>query len=277
MAMITVQVWDATGNKRQEVELPDDAPVEETARVTSALASSALGDPVVVGAQSYAGTASPYTFNGLVRHYFLREQPSHGDLQIQLLPKEARAEDSHDVAKRLRERLVPVATSLGAAIQVVEVPPGPPVLQTLVAEVYGPDPDERLRLARAVRSTFEATPGVVDVDWYVESERSKWRLDVDSEKAAVAGLTAADVAAVVRMAGAGAAVGLLHDPVAREDVPIVLRLPRDARGSSASRANRGRARPDRQQQPVSQALGGSHRPFQCARTPDEPGRPFEAA
>jgi multidrug efflux pump subunit AcrB len=105
------------------------------------------------------------------------------------------------------------------------------VLQTLVAEVYGPDPQRRLELAQQVRSTLEKTPGVVDVDWYVESAHQAWRLDVDPEKAASAGLRTTDVAAVVRMAGSGATTGQLHDPDAREDIPIVLRLPREDRGS----------------------------------------------
>jgi multidrug efflux pump subunit AcrB len=213
------------------VRMPDDAPLEATARTASALADEALRDPQVVSAESYAGTASPYTFNGLVRHYFLRQAPSQADLQIQLVPKEDRWEQSHTIAKRLRGALEPVAARLGATIQVVEVPPGPPVLQTLVAEVYGPDPAARLRLAGQVRSIFEKTPGVVDVDWYVESPQPTWRLDVDPDKVAAAGLSAADVAAVVRMAGAGMPVGLLHDPQAREDVPVVLRLPPEARGS----------------------------------------------
>jgi len=233
LGLVTVKMlpFDNKSELQVVVRLPDDAPVEETARVVSALADEALRDPVVVAAQSYAGAPSPYTFNGLVRHYFLRELPNQGDLQIQLLPKEERSEQSHDVAKRLRTKLVPIAAALGATVQVVEVPPGPPVLQTLVAEVYGPDPDERLRLAAGVKSVFDTTPGVVDVDWYVESERPKWRLEVDSDKASAAGLSAAEVASVVRMAGAGTSVGLLHDPRAREDVPVVLRLPRDARGS----------------------------------------------
>jgi multidrug efflux pump subunit AcrB len=213
------------------VRMPDGTPLEETARVASALADETLKEPLVVSAQSYAGAASPYTFNGLVRHYFLRDAAHQADLQVQLVPKEDRREQSHAVAKRLRDRLAPIAAAMGAAIQVVEVPPGPPVLQTLVAEVYGPEPDRRLRLAGEVRQIFEATPGVVDVDWYVESDRSTWRLEVDSERAAAAGLSAADVASVVRMAGAGADAGILHDPIAREAVPIVLRLPRAARGS----------------------------------------------
>jgi multidrug efflux pump subunit AcrB len=213
------------------VRLPDNAPLESTARVASSLATQALTDSQVLSAQSYAGTASPYTFNGLVRHYFLRQQPNLADIQLQLTPKEDRSEQSHAIARRLRTALAPAAAALGASIQVVEVPPGPPVLQTLVAEVYGPDPVKRLELARRVKSIFDTTDGVVDTDWYVETTRPKWRLDVDQEKAAAAGLSAADVANVVRMGGAGSPAGLLHDPQAREDVPIVLRLPRSLRGS----------------------------------------------
>ena len=213
------------------VRLPDNAPLESTARVATSLATEALKDPDVVSAQSYAGTSSPYTFNGLVRHYFLRQQPNLADVQIQLTPKEDRWEQSHAIAKRLRAALLPMATALGATIQVVEVPPGPPVLQTLVAEVYGPDPERRLDLARRVKSVFDTTPGVVDTDWYVETSKPKWRLDVDQEKAAAAGLSASDVSNVVSMGGAGSPAGLLHDPQAREDVPIVLRLPKHLRGS----------------------------------------------
>jgi multidrug efflux pump subunit AcrB len=233
LGLVTVKMlpFDNKSEIQVVVRAPDDSPLESTAKIAQALASEALRDPQVVGAQAYAGAASPYTFNGLVRHYFLRQSAHEADLQIQLKPKDERSAQSHAIAKRLRESLAPVARALGATIQVVEVPPGPPVLQTLVAEVYGPDANARHALAQSVRKTFEETPGVVDVDWYVESPRTTWRLDVDTDKTAAAGLAAADVADVVRLAGAGAPVGLLHDPAAREDVPIVLRLPRSARGS----------------------------------------------
>src|SRR5204863_7299222 len=122
------------------VRMPDDTPLEMTAAVAAALADEALSDVAVGSVQSYTGAASPYTFNGLVRHYFLRRQPNLADLQIDLQDKEHRTDQSHTVAKRLRSRLAPAAARLGAHVQVVEVPPGPPVLQTLVAEVYGPDP-----------------------------------------------------------------------------------------------------------------------------------------
>jgi multidrug efflux pump subunit AcrB len=233
LGIVTVKMlpFDNKSELQVIVRMPDDAPLETTAGAAAVLAEAALQDRAVTSVQSYAGASSPYTFNGLVRHYFLRRQPNLADLQVMLVGKEDRAEQSHDIAKRIRQRLDPVADGLGASIQVVEVPPGPPVLQTLVAEVYGPDLDRRLELARSVRSTFEQTQGVVDVDWYVESPRQKWQLDVDAEKADAARLSSADVASVVQMAGSGTAAGLLHDPDAREDVPIVLRLPRAERGS----------------------------------------------
>jgi multidrug efflux pump subunit AcrB len=233
LGFVTVKMlpFDNKGELQVVVHMPEDTPLETTAGVAAALAEEALRDAAVTSIQSYAGTSSPYTFNGLVRHYFLRREANLADLQVMLVSKDDRSEQSHAIAKRIRTRLEPVASRLGARIQVVEVPPGPPVLQTLVAEVYGPDPQRRLDLAREVRSTFERTPGVVDVDWYVESPRSKWRLEVDGEKAALAGLSSTEVAAVVQMAGSGAPAGLLHDARAREDVPIVLRLPRSLRGS----------------------------------------------
>ena len=233
LGLVTVKMlpFDNKNELQVIVHMPEDTPLETTAGIAAALADESLRDGAVTSVQSYTGAASPYTFNGLVRHYFLRREANLADLQLMLADKDARREQSHAIAKRIRTRLEPLAARLGARIQVVEVPPGPPVLQTIVAEVYGPDAGRRLELARTVRSTFERTPGVVDVDWYVESRQPKLRLEVDGEKAAAAGLSAAEIASVVSMAGAGAPAGLLHDPQAREDVPIVLRLPRDLRGS----------------------------------------------
>ena len=183
--------------------------------------------------QQYVGTSAPYNFNGLVRHYFLRRAPHLADLQVNLVPKGERSAQSHDVARRVRDRLLPIARSFGATLQVAEVPPGPPVLQTLVAEVYGPDAARRTAVAAQVKAIFEQTPGVVDTDWYVEAPHPKVTLVVDGEKAAAAGLSSAAVASVVRMAGSGEIAGLLHDAQAREDVPIVMRLPRADRSLEA--------------------------------------------
>jgi multidrug efflux pump subunit AcrB len=233
LGAVTVKMlpFDNKSELQVMIRMPDDAALESTAGVAARLADAALQDAAVASVQSYTGTASPFTFNGLVRHYFLRRQPSLADLQIVLVDKESRDEQSHAIAKRLRVRLEPLARELGARIQVVEVPPGPPVLQTLVAEVYGPDPGRRVELARAVRDVFERTAGVVDSDWYVESPYPKWQLEMDSERAGRAGLSGAEVAAVVSMAGDGAPAGLLHLPESREPVELTLRLPRARRGS----------------------------------------------
>ena len=231
LKLVTVKMlpFDNKSEFQVIVDMPEGTSLEQTARVTAALAAATLEDPAVRHVQDYVGTASPHNFNGLVRHYFLRQAPHLGDLQVNLLPKHDRSEQSHDIAKRVRDRLVPIATSFGATIQVAEVPPGPPVLQTLVAEIYGPDQARRTELATQVRRIFERTPGVVDTDWYVEDPQTKLTLVVDEEKAAAAGIAPATVAGLVRMAGTGESAGLLHDDASREDVPILIRLPREAR------------------------------------------------
>jgi multidrug efflux pump subunit AcrB len=231
LGLVTVKMlpFDNKSEFQVMVDMPEGTALETTARVASALGSAALEDPAVVDVQQYVGTSAPYNFNGLVRHYFLRRAPHLADLQINLVAKGERSAQSHDVARRVRDRLLPVARSFGATLQVAEVPPGPPVLQTLVAEVYGPDAGRRMEVAAQVKAIFEQTPGVVDTDWYVEAPHPKIVLVVDGEKAAAAGLSSAAVASVVRMAGSGETVGLLHDPRAREAVPIVLRLPRGDR------------------------------------------------
>jgi multidrug efflux pump subunit AcrB len=211
------------------IDMPEGTALETTARVAAALAAAALDDDAVVNVQQYVGTSAPYNFNGLVRHYFLRRAPHFADLQVNLVSKHERSAQSHDVAGRVRERLTPLARQLGATIQVAELPPGPPVLQTLVAEIYGPDPLRRRDVAAEIKSIFEQTSGVVDTDWSVEAPHTTIALAVDDEKAAAAGLSPAAVAAVVRMASAGESAGLLHDEQAREDVPIVIRLPRAQR------------------------------------------------
>ena len=236
LKLVTVKMlpFDNKSEFQVIVDMPEGTSLEQTARVASDLAHEALKDPAVVNVQSYAGQASPYNFNGLVRHYFLRRAPHLADLQVNLVPKDERTEQSHDIAKRVRERLKPIAEALHATIQVSEVPPGPPVLQTLVAEVYGPDPARRLEIAKEVKSVLESTTGVVDVDWYVASPQPKTSLVVDEIRASAAGVSAAQVSSAVMMATDGRTVGLLHDARAREDVPIVLRLPRRVQGSAAA-------------------------------------------
>ncbi len=233
LKLVTVKMlpFDNKSEFQVMIRMPEGTALEQTAQVASALADVTLADPTVTNVESYVGTSGPYNFNGLVRHYFLRDAPNLADLQVNLVGKEDRSAQSHTIAKRVRLALDPVAAKFGATIQVAEVPPGPPVLQTVVAEVYGPDPDRRVQLAEDVKKIFQQTPGVVDVDWYVDAQPAKWQLRVDDEKAAAAGLPPSAIASVVRMAGAGQPVGLLHDEHAREPIPIVLRLPRADRGS----------------------------------------------
>src|SRR5688572_19234839 len=235
LGLVTMKMmpFDNKSEFQVMIDMPEGTALETTARVASALSSATLDDETVVNVQQYVGTSAPYNFNGLVRHYFLRRAPHLADLQVNLVPKGDRSEQSHEVAGRVRDRLMPIAKQFGATIQVAEVPPGPPALQTLVAEVYGPDPARRMAVAAQIKSIFEQTPGVVDTDWYVEDPHARTTLAVDGEKAAAAGLSPAAVAAVVRMAGSGDSAGLLHDERAREDVPIVIRLPRGDRSLEA--------------------------------------------
>jgi multidrug efflux pump subunit AcrB len=211
------------------IDMPDGTTLEDTARVTRELAARVLEQPEVVNVQSYVGTASPYNFNGLVRHYYLRTGSNIADIQVNLLAKHDRDRQSHEIAKSIRLAIDPVAKRNGARIKVAEVPPGPPVLQTLVAEVYGPSHEGQLQLARQIRDLFRRTDGVVDADWYVEDDRPKQQLLVDGEKAALHGISRDDIARTMRIASAGENAGLLHIDSERDDVPIRIRLDRASR------------------------------------------------
>ena len=211
------------------VDMPNGTTLEETERVTQLLAEETQKQREVVNVQTYAGTASPYNFNGLVRHYYLRRGPNVADIQVNLLPKGARDLQSHEIAKQVRIRIQPIADRYGARIKVAEVPPGPPVLETLVAEIYGPDMDGRIALAGQIRDLFRHTKGVVDVDWYVEDDQPKYSLSVDEEKAAINGISEDDIAREMQVASAGYAAGLLHQDAEKEDIPLTVRLDRASR------------------------------------------------
>jgi multidrug efflux pump subunit AcrB len=211
------------------LDLPEGSTLEQTSRVALEMARVIDGDPAVVDYQVYVGTASPYNFNGLVRHYFLRSGPHVADIQVNLLPKHARSTNSHDIAKRVRPQLAAIAERYGAALVVAEVPPGPPVLQTLVAEIYGPSTESRLRLAEQVKQIFADTDGVVDIDWYREAERSRTVITVDKEKAALSGITEGQITRAIRIAVAGLSVDLYHQPRDKEPINLVLELPRSQR------------------------------------------------
>jgi multidrug efflux pump subunit AcrB len=213
------------------IDMPEGTTLEQTTRVAREVARRVAEEPEVVNYQVYAGTASPYNFNGLVRHYFLRQGANEADIQVNLLPKEERSAQSHDISKRVRDAIVPIGEKYGAKLKVAEIPPGPPVYQTLVAEVYGPEYTQQINVARQIRDEFKKTPGVVDVDWTVEAPEAQYRFVLDKEKAALAGVSADQIAQTLRLAVSGAVVGLAHQPKEKEDVDIVLEVPRADRSS----------------------------------------------
>jgi multidrug efflux pump subunit AcrB len=211
------------------LNMPEGSSLERTAQAAREIAAAVRDEPEVTDYQIYVGLASPFNFNGLVRHYFLRRGPSVADIQVNLVGKHARKAQSHDIAKRIRPAVAQVAQRFGARVAIAEVPPGPPVLQTLVAEIYGPDDAARAALAEQVRAIFQSTPGVVDVDWYVEADQPKSRFVIDKEKAALVGISAETISQTLRIAVGGDSVDLLHVPREKEDVNLVLQLPRSAR------------------------------------------------
>lgn len=213
------------------LNMPEGSPLEKTAAVAREMAAALRTEPEVTHYQIYTGTSSPYNFNGLVRHYFLRRGPHVADIQVNLVQKHERSAQSHEIAKRIRPRLAAIAARHGARVAVAEVPPGPPVLQTLVAEIYGPDEPARQRLAARVREIFQQTPGVVDTDWYHEADQQKARFIIDKEKAALHGISAAAISQTLHIAVDGETIDLLHQPEEREDVAIRLELPRSSKSS----------------------------------------------
>src|ERR1035437_4698612 len=213
------------------VDMPNGTTLEQTTRVAQELGQYLGKQPEVANYQVYPGTSGPYNFNGLVRHYFLRRGANRADIQVNLLNRHERSTQSHAIAKRLRPGLVEIGNKYGARLKLAEVPPGPPVLETLVAEVYGPDYPQQIELAIKIKQIFQTTPGVVDVDWYVEDPQVKYDVKVDLDKAALHGVSAADVTRTVQIGLEGANAGLLHSPESREDVPIRVQLARADRSS----------------------------------------------
>ena len=234
--VVTVKMlpYDNKSELQVVIDMPEGSTLEATAAVARELAAALRQVPEVTDMQVYVGTSAPFNFNGLVRHYFLRSGPLVADIQVNLLPKHERSRASHDIAKAVRELLAPVAARTPANVKVTEVPPGPPVLSTLVAEIYGPELSHRLALAEKVRAIFAKAPGVVDVDWYVEDPAPKVELVVDREKAVRAGITPEMLVRTLRLAMDGAEVTLLHDERSRTPVPLVFRLARAQRSSLAS-------------------------------------------
>ncbi|HET9984541.1 MAG TPA: efflux RND transporter permease subunit [Longimicrobiales bacterium] len=206
------------------LDLPEGTPLETSQALGQEVAAYLRRVPEVRSSEVYAGTAAPFNFNGLVRHYFLRRGPNVADVQVNLVPKGERRRQSHAIALAVRPGIDSIAARYGASAKVAEIPPGPPVLSTLVAEVYGADDAARLEAARQVKRVFETTPGVVDVDWTVEAPEQKRLFRVDRVQAAEAGASVEQIAQTLAMALSGTSIGLAPSETAREGVAIVPRL-----------------------------------------------------
>jgi multidrug efflux pump subunit AcrB len=217
------------------VDMPEGTPLERTLAVEQEIGTFLHAQSEITNYQIYAGTSGPYNFNGLVRHYFLRRGANQGDIQVNLRSVDERSRQSHDLAKQMREPIETIGRRWNARIKIAEVPPGPPVLSTLVAEVYGPDYARQIELAGQIRKIFEDTPGVVDVDWYVVADAPKLDFQVEQDKAALRGISPADISQSLGIALGGVNVGLMHEPDEREDVPIHVQLARQNRSSDALR------------------------------------------
>src|SRR5450631_821050 len=208
------------------VDLPEGASLEDSERVLFGAADIARGLPEIVSVQSYAGTPAPFNFNGLVRHYYLRERPELGALQVNLATHADRKRASHDIALDLRQRLKALSVSAGTSIKVVEVPPGPPVLATLLAEIYGPDAATRRAVTGELKKVFAEVPFIVDVDDSIGEKRPRLRLSIDQDRLEFFGVEQRDVYDTIQTLFGGVPVGYSHRGEDRNPIEIAVRLPK---------------------------------------------------
>ena len=228
---VTVKLlpFDNKSELQVVVDLPEGTSLEATQRVLNDAALITRALPEVTAIDAYAGTASPFNFNGLVRHYYLRNKPEMGDLSVALAPKDERSRSSHVIALDLRKRLAALALPAGASIKVVEAPPGPPVMATLLAEVYGPDAKTRRAVAERVKATFRSVPYIVDVDDSYGQPRPGLRLVPDRDRLEALRVTDRDVYDSIGAALGGQVVGYAHRGEGRDPLEISVRLPQSAR------------------------------------------------
>lgn len=215
------------------VNFPEGTALPVTANATRLMAERLREYAEVTAVQTYTGTASPFNFNGLVRHYYLRTEPWQADIQVQLVDRGLRVRTSHDIAVLAREELTPIAAGLGARVQIVEMPPGPPVLQSIVAEVYGPDADTRRQVAKDLTGMFERAANIADVDNYIRDDYDLWQFEVNREKALRAGVTVDDVNRTLELAMGGYVLGDIKRESLLDPTFIVLQLPLEVRSDLA--------------------------------------------
>ena len=233
LVLLKMLPFDNKSEFQVVVDMPAGTPVERTAAVMHELGAYLATVPEVTDYQAYAGTAAPINFNGLVRQYYLRAGGEVGDIQVNLVDKHARDAQSHAIATRVRPPLQEIAKRFGANVKVVEVPPGPPVLSPIVAEIYGPDAQGRREVAKAVRGVFEATTGLVDVDDTSIADAPRQLLLVDRRKAALLGVPQQAIVGTLRAGLAGEATTYLHDQ-SKYPAAATLQLPPDQQGNLAA-------------------------------------------
>ncbi|HNK89252.1 MAG TPA: efflux RND transporter permease subunit, partial [Chitinophagales bacterium] len=206
------------------IDMPEGTTLERTAAVTQDIAQYIKTIPEVVNYQSYIGSSAPITFNGLVRHYDMRGASNTADIQVNLKHKEDRKLQSHDVAKNIRPAIQKIAAKYGANVKVVEVPPGPPVLSTLVAEIYGPDYDEQIKIARQIEQILHNTDDVVDIDTRIEDEQKELKLVFDKEKSMLNGVAPMQIVGNMTYLMGEHPIGNLYDERSNRPVNIVMKL-----------------------------------------------------
>ncbi len=206
------------------IDMPEGTTLERTDMVTKEIAQYIKQSEFVINYQTYVGTASPITFNGLVRHYDLRRGSNVSDIQVNLMDKGDRKEQSHYISTIFRPEIQKIAKAFNANVKVVEVPPGPPVLSTLVAEVYGPDYQEQIKIAEQLKQIFTSTKDVVDVDWMIEADQIEYRFEIDKEKAMLNGIAPQQIVATLNMALSNRPISKLYQENANKEIGIVLQL-----------------------------------------------------
>ncbi len=206
------------------IDMPEGTTLERTAVVTQEIANYLSKQGLVRNYQGYVGTAGPISFNGLVRHYDLRSGDHIADIQVNLVDKKERSIQSHEIVKQLRPAVQVIAKKYNANVKMVEVPPGPPVLSTIVAEVYGPDYDEQIRIADQLKNLITKTEGIVDTDWMTEADQPEYAFEIDKDKAMQLGIAPAQIVATMNSALSNMKVGVLHSPVSFDPINIVLQL-----------------------------------------------------
>ena len=207
------------------LDMPEGTAVEATAEVLGELAGAIEAVPEVTDYQVYAGAAAPINFNGLVRQYYLRSGGNVGDIQVNLVARKHRDRSSHEIAKAVRGELAGIGRAYGASVKVVEVPPGPPVISPIVAELYGPDYGEQKRLGRELEQLFFATPDIVDIDSTVEADAKRLVIEIDRQRAALLGVPQDRVAGILQMALDGEDVTYIHQARERYPIPVRLEVP----------------------------------------------------